>query len=67
MSSPLQVLDMVYPNSISKSKARKRLAEALRKCQLVYMGQPAGTATYLKTPDMIAIEKILTKCINNLK
>jgi len=43
------------------------MGEALRKVQTVYMGQPAGTATYLKTPDMIAIEKIISKVINNLK
>jgi len=52
---------------VTKAKARKLLAEAYAKCQKVYFGQPGNMGSIMRTQDIMAIEKILTKCINRAK
>jgi len=49
---------------MTKAQAQKRLQEAIKKCQSVYMSQHRGIVT---TADMSAIEKIIYKCMNRLK
>jgi len=55
---------------MTKAQAQRRLQEAIKKCQAVYMANLSGTARergIVSTADMAAIEKILYKCMNRLK
>ena len=55
---------------MSKAQARKRLIEAQAKVQAVYMmraGKSLGTMGFVSTQDMVAIEKIITKCLKRLQ
>jgi len=54
---------------LTKAQAQRRLQEAIKKCQAVYMGNISGAArtSIVSTADMAAIEKILYKCMNRLK
>jgi len=53
--------------------ARKRLSEALAKVRLVYMATSLKQAKYgarldaVTTADMVAIEKIINKCLKRLE
>lgn len=51
-------------SKLTKAGAQRRLQEAIKKCQAVYMSKHKGIVT---TQDMAAIEKILYKCMNRLK
>jgi hypothetical protein len=55
---------------MTKAQARKRLIEAQAKIQAVYMmraGKSFGTMGFVQTQDMVAIEKIITKCLKRLQ
>ena len=55
---------------MTKAQARKRLIEAQAKVQAVYMmraGKSLGTMGFVSTQDMVAIEKIITKCLKRLQ
>jgi len=49
---------------LTKAGCQRRLQEAIKKCQAVYMSKHKGVVT---TTDMAAIEKILYKCMNRIK
>jgi hypothetical protein len=58
---------------LTKAQAKKRLFEALKKVQAVYMntsrftsGFPGGSPAPVTTADMVAIEKIINKCLKRL-
>tara|TARA_R110000803_G_scaffold4729_1_gene15802 strand:+ start:235 stop:399 length:165 start_codon:yes stop_codon:yes gene_type:complete len=50
---------------MTKAAARKRLKEAKAKVMAVYM-QGHGVSFGVSTQDMVAIEKVLDKCIKRL-
>jgi len=59
---------------LSKAKARKRLLEAQRKFQKVYMEyNPRGSSglsfapSPVRTADMVAVAKIVERCIKRIQ
>lgn len=51
---------------MTKWQAKKRLEEAQKKVQMVYISL-VGNIHPVSTADMAAIEKIITKCLKRLK
>jgi hypothetical protein len=53
---------------MTKAQAKKRLNEALKKVQAVYVRSPnlGMSGHWVSTQDMVAIEKIITKCLKRL-
>lgn len=49
---------------ITKAQAKRRLMEALNKCNLVFMSNHRSA---MSIKDYEAIDRILTKCMNRLK
>jgi len=58
------MLEVLVMTKMTKAQAARRLQEAIKKCQAVYMSQHRGVVT---TADMAALEKIIYKCMNRLK
>jgi hypothetical protein len=56
---------------MTKAQARKRLIESQNKIQAVYMATTGGRnglrLAIVSTQDMVAIEKIITKCLKRLQ
>jgi hypothetical protein len=53
---------------MTKAQAKKRLNEALKKVQAVYVRSPnlGMSGHWVSTQDMVAIEKIINKCLKRL-
>jgi|TARA_R110002110_G_scaffold95974_1_gene247693 hypothetical protein len=52
---------------MTKAQAKKRLQEAKAKITQVYLKQAMTGSGWVATNDLVAIEKILNKCINRIK
>jgi len=52
---------------LTKSQAKKRLNEAKKKVQTVYMLGIGINPNPVQTQDLVAIEKIINKCLNRIK
>lgn len=52
---------------MTKSAQRKRLAEAMSKVRAVYLAQDGFASGAVSVTDLVALEKILNKCINRIK
>jgi len=53
--------------AMTKAQAKKRLKEAKKKVQSVYLFQNFNAPHPVQSQDLVAIEKILNKCINRIK
>jgi len=53
---------------MTKAQSKKRLKEAKSKVKAVYMGVGPLRTTFdaVSTPDMVAIEKIIDKCLKRI-
>ena len=52
---------------MSKTAQRKRLQEAMAKIRAVYLAQDGFASGVVTVTDVVAIEKILSKCMNRIK